>query len=257
MRCSLEWRIYFEANAQALLSIPWQIGPDLNAAEISALSRSISEFQAGESSEGRHLFGLARDYASKTGDLEYLKAIGLFIAEEQRHARDLGRVMTMNGIPLVKTTFTDRAFRRLRHTHRKLEISVGVLITAEIIAKVYYLILREATQSAILRRLCDQILQDEVRHVEFQAEQPARLRSGRGKVLSGVTIALQRFLYFGTVLVVWVFHRAAIRRGGCAFNRWRKLCWFEFERALGTSAPSQSPGAAPALGTPPAGQEPR
>jgi hypothetical protein len=257
MRASLEWRLYFEANAQSLLAIPWQIGPDLSAAEISALSRSISEFQAGESSEGRHLFGLAQDYANKTGDHEYLKAICLFIAEEQRHARDLGRLMALNGIPLVKTTFTDRVFRRLRHVHRRLEISVGVLITAEIIAKVYYLTLREATQSAILRRLCDQILQDEVKHVEFQAEQLARLRLARGNVPLAATMFVQRFLYLGTVFVVWVFHRAAIRRGGYAFVRWWNMCWLEFEKAFGKFAPDQSPDPMPALVIPREEREPR
>jgi hypothetical protein len=246
MRTSLEWRLYYEANARALLSIPWETGPDMGAEEISALGRSIAEFQAGESSEGRHLFGLSQEYAGRTGDHEYLKAIGLFIAEEQRHARDLGRVMTMNGIPLVRTTFTDRVFRRLRHVHRSLEVSVAVLITAEIIAKVYYRALRGATRSAVLQRLCDQILQDELRHVEFQAGQLHRLRAGRGRLPMAATMGLQRFLYLGTVVVVWAVHRPAIRRGGFTFGRWWDSCWSEFRGAFGRAAAEQSPDPAPA-----------
>ena len=156
----------------------------------------------------------------------------LFIAEEQRHARDLGRFLTINGIPLVRTTITDRVFRRLRHLVGGLEMSIAVLITAEIIAKVYYAALQEATGSAVLRRLCDQILADEVRHVEFQAEQLGKLRLGRPQPFWLATMGLQRFLYFGTVVVVWLFHRRAIRRGGLSFLGWWRSCWCEFRNAF-------------------------
>src|SRR5436190_14598606 len=115
MPSSLEWRLYFEHNAGSLLDIPWQIGAELTLVEAAAIAQSLKEFQAGESSEGKHLFHYAQVYAQRTGDSEYIPAIRLFIAEEQRHARDLGRFLTLNGIPLVQTTFTDRVFRRLRH----------------------------------------------------------------------------------------------------------------------------------------------
>ena len=111
-------------------------------------------------------------------------------------------------------------------------MSVAVLITAEIIAKVYYLALRSATHSVVLGRLCDQILVDEVKHVEFQADQLRRLRSGRGGPGMAFTMGAQRFLFFGTVLVVWFFHRSAIRRGGMAFGAWWTSCWREFGSAF-------------------------
>jgi hypothetical protein len=256
MRSSLEWRIYFEDNAGSLLDIPWELGPDLAAGEVSRLKRSICEFQAGESSEGRHLLGLAQEYSAATGDAEYARAAALFIAEEQRHARDLGRVLLTNGVPLLTTTFTDRVFRGLRHMHRKLEVSVGVLVTAEIIAKVYYRALRDATGSAVLRRLCDQILQDEMRHVEFQTDQLSRLRSGRGPSLMMVTMALQRFLFWGTVLVVWAFHRPVIAAGGMGFRDWWRLCWLEFNDAFAGAAPGRSLDEGFAPGAPGAGRGP-
>jgi hypothetical protein len=99
-----------------------------------------------------------------------------------------------------------------------LEVSISVLVTAEIIARSYYAALRDATQSVILRRLCDQILNDELRHVEFQADQLAKLRSERSWFGRVATMGLQRFLYFGTVLVVWLFHRRAIRSRGLSFG---------------------------------------
>lgn len=232
MPSSLEWRLYYEENARSLLEIPWQLGPDLLPTEKAAIAQSLKEFQAGESSEGKHLFRYAQEYAERTGDQEYVSTIRLFIAEEQRHARDLGRFLVLNNIPLVRTTFTDRVFRKLRNLSSGLEISIAVLITAEIIAKVYYVVLREATQSAILRRLCKQILHDELSHVQFQAEQLAKLRVARRWLGSAATMGLQRFLFLGTTLVVWFFHRKAIRRGGLSLRGWWLSCWREFNDAF-------------------------
>lgn len=229
---SREWRLYFEINSQSLLEIPWDLGPELTPEEIEAIAQSLKEFQAGESSEGKHLMRYARQYVERTGDEEYLPAIRLFIAEEQRHARDLARFLKLNHIPLVPTTFTDRVFRRLRHLFGGLEISIAVLITAEIIAKVYYAVLREATESKILRRLCDQILRDELRHVQFQAGQLAKLRAGRSYSGAAITMGLQRLLYTGTTLVVWYVHRQAIRRGGLTLANWWRACWHEFRQAF-------------------------
>jgi hypothetical protein len=240
MQSSLAWQLYFEENARALLDIPWHLGAELTPDETAAIAQSLKEFQAGESSEGKHLFRNAQEYAERTGDAEYVPAIRLFIAEEQRHARDLARFLTLNGIPLVFTTFTDRVFRKLRHLFGGLEISIAVLITAEIIAKVYYAVLREATQSAILQRLCDQILRDELKHVQFQAEQLAKLRLGCGWFRRTSKMGCQKFLYLGTTMVVWLFHRKAIRRGGLSPRGWWRACWREFDEAFAVPVPNQS-----------------
>ncbi len=206
MKTSIEWQIYYEENAGLLLEIPWQIGREVTDEERKAITTSVQDFQAGESSEGRHLFQYSKAYAEQTGDYEYIEAIRLFIAEEQRHARDLAHFLQINDIPLVKTTFTDGVFRRLRQLLGNLEISIAVLITAEIIAIVYYTALRDATNSQVLQTLCKQILQDEVKHVEFQAERLGILRAKRNWSLLAFTNGLQRFLFWGTCLVVWVFH---------------------------------------------------
>lgn len=232
MRSSREWLRYFEWNAESLLEIPWELGAELTEPEVVDIAQSLKEFQAGESSEGKHLFRYAQEYALRSGDVDYVPAIRLFISEEQRHARDLGRFLTLNHIPLVRTTFPDRVFRRLRNLCGGLEVSIRVLITAEIIAQVYYAVLREATQSVILCRLCDQILRDEEQHVAFQSEQLKKLCLGRHWLGRAITHGVQRFLYFGTVLVVWLFHRRAIRRGGLSLSGWWRSCWQYFNRAF-------------------------
>ena len=232
MRISLEWRKYYEENARSLLEIPWQIGHELSENEKAAIASSVQDFQAGESSEGRHLFQYAKNYAKETGDSEYVEAIRLFIAEEQRHARDLGHFLQINEIPLVRTTFTDGVFRRLRQLLGNLEISISVLITAEIIAKVYYFALRDATNSQVLQVLCKQILQDEVKHVEFQAERLGILRADRNWLFLTLTNELQRLLFWGTCLVVWLFHRKVFLKSRYSFVKFWKHSWKEFNEAF-------------------------
>lgn len=232
MRSSAEWLQHFQENRHSLLDIPWHTGPELTARDRRALGRSLQEFQRGESSEGHHFLGYAERYAVRTGDRAYVLALKLFIAEEQRHARALGRFLRLNGIPLVASTWSDRAFRLLRHLLGTLEISIAVLVTAEIIAEVYYAALRAASGSVVLQRLCEQILRDEAGHVEFQADQLARLRAGRGPVLSALTLAGQRALFLGACLVVWVVHHRAFRAGGWDSVRFWRAAWSRFGRAF-------------------------
>jgi len=234
MRSSREWKEHYERNAQQLLEIPWDAGGDLTEVERRAIASSVQGFQAGESSEGLHLFRAAEAYARRTGDHDYVGAIRAFIPEEQRHARDLARVLRLNGIPLLRTTFPDRVFRGLRHLFGGLETSIAVLVTAEIFAQVYYAALREATKSAPLRRLCDQILLDEENHVEFQAEQLAKLRWRRGPAYLAIAMGAQRFLFFGTCFVVWLFHRKALIQGGYGFGRFWRASWERFDFAFAT-----------------------
>jgi hypothetical protein len=242
------WRTYFERNARSPLTIPWELGPELTGDEIAAVASSLQEFQAGEYSEGRHLYQFARDYAASTGDYEYLKAIRLFIGEEQRHALHLARFLTLNGIPLVETTFADRVFRRLRTLVNTLEVSIAVLVTAELIAKVYYAVLRRATGSRILQRLCDQILSDEDAHVRFQCGQLMKLRANRGPFSMALTMSAQRLLYSGTVVIVGWSHRQVIWRGGLTLPAWWSSCWREFN--AGFAVENSQPPTAVAHPTP-------
>ena len=226
------WLDYFVANTTSLLAIPWGREAEITVAERRAIASSIQEFQLGESSEGRHLLRSAETFAKRTSDPHYPEAMRLFIKEEQRHARDLGRFMDMAAIPRLQHTWPDRVFRRLRQVGGGLEISISVLITAEIIAKVYYAALREATGSAVLRRLCDQILRDEDAHVRFQCDYLAVIRKERKNWTLALTESLQRFLFFGTCLVVWKSHRRALKQGGIAWRLFWKICWNEMNLAL-------------------------
>lgn len=230
LRSSEMWLKYFEENDRRLLDIPWERGAEASAAELEPIAASMAGFQLGESSEGRHLMASAREYAERTGDADYLEAVKLFIREEQRHAATLARFMQSAGILVIRKSWPDTVFRALRQM-AGLELSISVLITAEIIAEVYYPALREATGSAALRRACDQIIDDELRHVEFQSERLALLRMQRSDPALAVTHGLQRFLFWGTCLVVWAGHGRAFRAGGYGFGRFWKESWARFAEA--------------------------
>ncbi|MGD0075187.1 MAG: hypothetical protein ABSD31_12745 [Candidatus Binataceae bacterium] len=161
----------------------------------------------------------------------------MLLAEEQRHSFVLARFMEMNGISRISHGFSDGVFRRLRNLVGSLELSLSVLVTAEIIAKVYYPTLRAATKSTVLQTICDQVYRDEVAHVDFQTEQLARIRANRcGSVLSTIAL-LHRVLFYPTAAIVALSHRAALRRGGLRFLPFLLQCRREFLRDLAAMDP--------------------
>lgn len=241
---SAAWEQYFLRNRDCLLEQPWELGAEVTDAEREAIATSLQEFQLGESSEGRHLVTAARRYAVAASDPIYVDALRLFIAEEHRHARDLGRFLDLAALPRASKAWPDTVFRWLRR-QAGLETSIVVLVTAEVIAKVYYAALREATRSRLLRRLCDQILADEVAHVHFQTERLAILRAGRARWRVLARQFAHRFLMSGTCLVVWHKHGRAMRAGGYGFGRFWRETWREMRDALLRSDPvSYAPAAA-------------
>ena len=209
-RSSQEWVGYFRRNAEARAAWPHSGALTLSPWERRAIESSIAEFQLGESSEGRHLKDLARRWALRAGDWDYAHAIDLFIAEENRHAGELGAFMDAEAIGRLGHSWADRIFRGLRKL-AGLELAVRVLVTAEIIAQVYYQALRDATQSSKLREICGRILEDEDPHVQFQCERLAILR--RGRAGRSLVEASHWILLGGAALVVWVNHRRVLRAG--------------------------------------------
>ncbi|CAN5882635.1 hypothetical protein BH23ACT11_BH23ACT11_22270 [soil metagenome] len=223
---SREWLERFRGNEEPEV-LP-EGGPKLTEAGQEAVILSVQKFQLGENSEGKNLHRRTGEYAEENEDPEYLLTIEYFIREEQRHARYPRDFLASEGFGTIKKRWADSVFRKLRNL-AGLEVSVAVLVTAEIIAKVYYAALNEATRSPMLRAICNRVLRDEEAHVSFQAERLAILRHDRPKPGMTLTRLLPRVLFFGAVLVVWRNHGKTMRRGG--FRRYWKRCWEEFRSA--------------------------
>ena len=101
----------------------------------------------------------------------------------------------------------------------------------------YYNAIRRATRSVVLRRICEQLLADEVPHIRFQCERLAILHRGRRPWLRTLTLAIHRFLFTGTTLAIWVGHRRALRAGGYGFLHFWRSAWDRMGHAWRMMAP--------------------
>ena len=237
-RSSAAWLRHFIDSAGRIEPVPWDLGPWLDRGEREAVTRSIQEFQLGESSEGRRLRALAVEHAVRTGDRAYATAIDRFIAEEQRHSRYLAQFLGLEGIPLVSRTPVDGIFRHLRRL-AGLETMISVLITAEIIAQIYYWALGMATRSPVLRSICRRVLVDEAHHVRFQGERVARLRRHRSSAGRAVLHALHGALAAGACVVVWAGHRRVFARAGLGVTEVARAFQSAFRRGFRLMDPAR------------------
>ena len=229
------WLAYFKRNAVDNDGINWDVDNHLTDEEHGRIARSVAAFQLGEYSEGRGLMKFAKAYADEQGDRNLIEITRLFVSEEQNHAGLLETFMSQHDIPVIKKNWTDTVFRKLRK-NVGYEISITILITAEIIALTYYRALAQCTGSVLLSSVCRKILNDEKAHVQYESGLINYIRSGHSPVRRGLVIAAHRFFYFGTLLVVYFEHRQVLRPGGYdLFGFWRS-CWRFFNASFGGRA---------------------
>ena len=209
------WKEYFRQNQNHFANIAFDGHECLSMEERSIISSSLQQFQKGESSEGRHLFAFAKQFE----DPEYLECIRLFIREEQKHAAVLAAFMHKFQIPLIKGHWVDRVFRWLRKAGG-IQNTVSILLIAEIIAKVYYRALHNATECDLLKKICLQILRDEEEHIRFQCDLLNKFHRRQSSLTNFLSGSFQLFLMTGTILVVWWYHRKVLKQGGYYSGRY-------------------------------------
>jgi len=208
-----EWESYFQQNHVHFSDIDFT-GPDeLTPEEKAIIYSSVQQFQRGENSEGKHLFA----FAKSDPDPAYLRCISLFIREEQSHARVLGAFMDKHDITRIKKHWVDGVFRWLRKS-AGLENTIRVLLTAEIISKVYYVALHNATGSLLLKKICTQILKDEDQHIAFQCDTLNPFYQRKSFINKFFTRSWHFILMTGTILVVWFHHRKVLKTGEYKFK---------------------------------------
>lgn len=226
---SADWCRHFVLNRDAPRDIPWGDPRRLSRAEAWAVGPSIAIFQRGESGTGRRFFARADAYAAAAGDPAYGDAVRLFVAEERRHAAELARFLEREGLPAVAADASDGVFRRLRGG-AGLATMIAVLLTAEMIATIYYRALARATGSAVLRALCRCILRDEAAHVLFQAGQLGRLRRDRPAPRRRLAVACHRAFLAATCHAIWSDHAAVLAAAGYRPATFRTDCLRVFDR---------------------------
>lgn len=224
------WIEYFISNKRNLKPVSWTNTYKLSSDEHKKIFDSIRIFQKGESSEAKHIFRKANDFLINQSDRSYMEALTLFINEEHRHAFELKRFMILQDIPCLKKHWSDSVFRKLRR-YGGLEQSISVLMTAEIIAAVYYQALMNSTQSITLKQICEQILADEEMHIRFQSEAISQFYLDRSCSINQLITLLKKFLLEGTIMVVWTGHQKVLTAGGYDFFQFRKACMSEYKKS--------------------------
>jgi len=201
-----EWLQYFEWNRANRRDIPWQNGVKLEFHLQRPLLRSLQRFQVGESGEGSHL----RKQAASTGCAIYQKCIDLFVKEEQEHARLMAEVLKSQGTPLLNHHWSDNCFILLRRLFR-LEHELLVLLVPEIIAKRYFRAVHDATDDAVVRAMCQQILHDEEGHVAFHVDYLSRTFRPFSLLKRAAVTVTWKLVFQAACLVVILDHRSLLR----------------------------------------------
>ncbi len=217
---SADWFRHFRIRAATRPPLPFAHGVALSTEEQRDLLPSMAIFQRGESGQGRHLLRVAAVHAQRVGDVEYVPALQQFIAEENTHAAMLGEYLDACVFPRLSREWTDSGFRRLRHL-AGLETAIAVLVTAEVIAMVYYSALRKASACPVLRALCEQILEDERFHLQFQGQRLGRLQHGRSRWGVLLTTQAMSGLLDAAGLLVWFTHRPVFARARMSLSAYR------------------------------------
>jgi hypothetical protein len=150
---SRKWFTRFSLRSMTALHVSSNSAMQLTDRERNTITSSIQQFQLGEGSRGQRLLERGQKFGRSANDPLFAGTLEIFIREEQQHSRYLAAFMESQSIPLAHRHWLDSVFRKLRGL-AGLELSLTVLVTAEIIAVPYYRALRAATGSPILKMIC-------------------------------------------------------------------------------------------------------
>jgi hypothetical protein len=168
---STYWLHYFQHNRLNRPEPHWGVPSQVERATAAKLARSLSHFQLGESGEGSFLLAEAR--RAHPDEPHYVEALALFVGEEQEHARLLAQLVARFGGKLVARHWTHGCFRLLRRA-LGVQFEIQTLVIAEIIGTAYYRLLRLHAPDIVLQQVCDLMLRDEARHLEFHRQRVAQ-----------------------------------------------------------------------------------
>lgn len=236
----MKWLTHFSLRSMTALHVSSRAAVQLTEKERCTIAPSIQQFELGERSPGRRLLKRGRQYGRSVNDPLFAEALEIFIKEEQQHSRYLAAFMQSQSIPLLKTHWIDTVFRKLRGL-AGLELSLSVLVTAELIAMPYFRALRNATGSPILRMICIRILEDEANHLKFQASMLGRLGFARRRIVQRAMDELHRLFLLGTIRVVWIEHGPVLKAADYTLKKFEEETLAEYLQWKRMRLPAAAP----------------
>ena len=225
------WLDHFEYHSTRRCSLPPGKPGELTAEERRRIGGSIATFQLGEQSDGWSLLCASRRYERDNDVAPLARIVSLLIAEEQHHAALLGAFMDQHGIPRKRSDWTDRVFRRLRRL-AGFELYLTVLVTAELIGKVYYRALEAATGSRQLQTLCRMLVADELAHVGLESDLLRGIHAQMSPMSRAARVAAHRAFFAGASLLVWLTHRRVLRIAGYRMSTFLRACAAQYPFSL-------------------------
>lgn len=232
MSTTKQWFCYFKNNLE-MERINWNQPPGISQAEIKRILKSLQAWQLGETSDGKNLLKACSKYATKTGDLHYVKTMELFIKEEQKHGNNLGRYLDIIGQPRIKKDWGDSLFRKIRGFNTSMELWTLAVITIENAAQIFYQALKDATQCKLLKEICTDILIDEAPHIKFQQERFSEIFKMKRVFARNVSFCCYKYFYFSTSLVIWMAHKKLFKAGHVDFKKYCTKMHIKFEKTIG------------------------
>ncbi|MBL9132980.1 MAG: long-chain fatty aldehyde decarbonylase [Verrucomicrobiaceae bacterium] len=164
------WINHYETNTRLNDAMTLPAGPSgLPEAVRKPVARSLAVFQLGESGGGTRLKRYARVIAPLAQFSGYQRAIDLFVAEEQSHAALLSRLIAYLNQPQLHKQWTNSIFRWARNLVN-LEFNIQILLTAELVAEVYFGLLYLRCADPAVKKVSHKLLRDEMQHLEFQRQ---------------------------------------------------------------------------------------
>lgn len=230
-----KWITHFENNTRLNHNLQLPAGPCALPDHVRIpLAKSLATFQLGESGGGTRLRRYTRSIATLENLRGYQRAVDLFVAEEQSHAALLARTVTHLHGTLLQKQWTNSIFRWMRDLVN-LEFNIQVLLTAELIAEVYFGLLSLRCSDPLVQTVAKKLLRDEMGHLSFQ-------RDFLFERLKTLTPAMQRlwswqfrFIHLATALVVAWDHRDCLRSLSVTSADFRTRairCWTAFQSRL-------------------------
>ena len=233
---SQQWLRYYENNRLNRAEPKWNMPSTLDSKMQQAFAQSLSHFQLGETGEGAFLIGQVR--AQLPDDVAYHRALELFIAEENEHARLLKRLVIRLGGRIIRRHWTHSLFRLFRHA-LGFKFEIQVLVIAELVGTAYYRLLRLRTRDPVLEESCDLILRDEAMHVDFHADWFGVFQSQLLPIERAAWNLQFQLLFTAAAQVAWVDHKACLILAGANrrefFREARRAC-IRFLQRLGQCA---------------------
>ena len=238
------WIRYFQENRHAFDEPDWSShvladSPLADDPRLPLLIRSLATFQLGESGGGSRLLRFVE--RETRADSDYLSAMHLFVAEEQRHAELLAHVVRYLDGELLTHHWMNGIFRRARSLVN-LEFNVQVLLTAELIAEAYYGFLHRYVDDPVIHRITGKILADEVRHIAFHSEFFRHRNRQRLPVAGGIWSLQFQAIFVTAEHAVWADHGKFLRSFGVDRRQFRataRNCCRRFLEAVMAPAPSR------------------